>query len=92
MYGGMRGMKGLITSELDPEEGIRFRGYSISECQKLLPKARGGEEPLPEAMFWLLVSGNIPTGDQVCSRTHIRDLNFNFFCFFFLLANSSLIA
>jgi len=39
MYGGMRGIKGLVTetSVLDPEEGIRFRGYSIPECQKILP-------------------------------------------------------
>ena len=44
MYGGMRGMKGLVTetSVLDPEEGIRFRGYTIPDCQKLLPKAPGG--------------------------------------------------
>ena len=37
--GGMRGIPGLYweTSLLDPEEGIRFRGYSIAECQ-----ARGG--------------------------------------------------
>lgn len=44
MYGGMRGMKGLVTetSVLDPEEGIRFRGYTIPDCQKLLPKAKGG--------------------------------------------------
>ena len=45
MYGGMRGMKGLVTetSVLDPEEGIRFRGYTIPECQDLLPKAPGGQ-------------------------------------------------
>ncbi|XP_043537679.1 citrate synthase, mitochondrial [Chiloscyllium plagiosum] len=67
VYGGMRGMKGLVyeTSVLDPEEGIRFRGYSIPECQKLLPKAPGGEEPLPEGLFWLLVTGEIPTQEQV---------------------------
>merc|ERR1712033_136445 len=67
MYGGMRGMKGLVTetSVLDPEEGIRFRGYSIPECQKLLPKAKGGEEPLPEGLFWLLLTGDIPTEEQV---------------------------
>jgi len=37
MYGGMRGIKALVTetSLLDPEEGIRFRGYSIPECQKV---------------------------------------------------------
>lgn len=67
MYGGMRGIKGLVceTSVLDPDEGIRFRGYSIPECQKLLPKAKGGEEPLPEGLFWLLVTGDIPTEAQV---------------------------
>lgn len=67
MYGGMRGIKGLVTetSVLDPDEGIRFRGYSIPECQKLLPKAPGGNEPLPEGLFWLLVTGDIPTEKQV---------------------------
>lgn len=69
MYGGMRGIKGLVTetSVLDPEEGIRFRGYSLPECQKLLPKAAGGDEPLPEACFWLLCTGDIPTQQQVDS-------------------------
>jgi len=67
MYGGMRGMKGLVTetSVLDPDEGIRFRGFSIPECQKVLPKAPGGEEPLPEGLFWLLLTGDIPTQAQV---------------------------
>ena len=67
MYGGMRGMKGLVTetSVLDPEEGIRFRGLSIPECQKVLPKAPGGEEPLPEGLFWLLMTGDVPTQEQV---------------------------
>jgi len=66
-YGGMRGIKGLVTetSVLDPEEGIRFRGYSIPECQKLLPKADGGNEPLPEGIFYLLLTGEIPTKAQV---------------------------
>merc|ERR1712193_37173 len=66
LYGGMR-MKGLVTetSVLDAEEGIRFRGYTIPECQELLPKAPGGEEPLPEGLFWLLVTGEVPTEEQV---------------------------
>jgi len=66
LYGGMR-MKGLVTetSVLDTEEGIRFRGYTIPECQELLPKAVGGSEPLPEGLFWLLVTGDIPTEEQV---------------------------
>merc|ERR1711863_252210 len=66
LYGGMR-MKGLVTetSVLDTEEGIRFRGYTIPECQELLPKAPGGAEPLPEGLFWLLLTGDIPTEAQV---------------------------
>uniref|UniRef100_A0A2C9MDA7 Citrate synthase n=2 Tax=Culex quinquefasciatus TaxID=7176 RepID=A0A2C9MDA7_CULQU len=90
MYGGMRGIKGLVceTSVLDPDEGIRFRGLSIPECQKVLPKAPGwdtvfpqmpwtlfavapqlaqcgGQEPLPEGLFWLLITGDVPTKAQV---------------------------
>ncbi|XP_055694875.1 probable citrate synthase 1, mitochondrial [Lutzomyia longipalpis] len=67
MYGGMRGIKGLVceTSVLDPDEGIRFRGLSIPECQKVLPKAKGGSEPLPEGLFWLLITGDVPTQGQV---------------------------
>lgn len=66
MYGGMRGIKGLVTetSVLDPDEGIRFRGLSIPECQKVLPKAPGGTEPIPEGLFWLLITGDVPTQAQ----------------------------
>jgi len=66
-YGGMRGIKGLVTetSHLDPNEGIEFRGYTIPQCQELLPKAPGGVEPLPEGLFWLLMTSQIPTQEQV---------------------------
>lgn len=69
MYGGMRGIKGLVceTSVLDADEGIRFRGLSIPECQNVLPKAAGGAEPLPEGLFWLLCTGDVPTQEQVKS-------------------------
>ena len=67
IYGGMRSMKGLVceTSVLDSEEGIRFRGYTIPECQQKLPHADGGQEPLPEAIWWLLCTGDIPNQKQV---------------------------
>jgi citrate synthase len=67
MYGGMRDILSMITetSVLDKNEGIRFRGYTIPECQFLLPKAPGGDEPLPEGLFWLLATGKIPTDAQV---------------------------
>lgn len=55
-----------IFALLQPlEEGIRFRGKTIPEIQELLPKAPGGSEPLPEGLFWLLVTGEIPTAEQV---------------------------
>jgi citrate synthase len=66
-YGGMRSVKSMVyeTSLLDPEEGIRFRGLSIPECQQKLPKAPGGSEPLPEGILWLLLTGEVPTNAQV---------------------------
>lgn len=91
VYGGMRGIKGLVceTSVLDADEGIRYRGYSLPEVQKLLPKAPGGEEPLPEATFWLLMTGEVPTAEQAASLSsewasrasipkHVVDLIANF--------------
>lgn len=50
---------------LDADEGIRFRGKTIPECQAELPKAPGGSEPLPEGLFWLLLTGEVPTQEQV---------------------------
>ena len=47
-------------SVLDAEEGIRFRGKTIPECQNELPKAPGGSEPLPEGLFWLLLTNKVP--------------------------------
>ncbi|GAV29671.1 citrate synthase [Pichia membranifaciens] len=65
-YGGMRGIKGLVWegSVLDPMEGIRFRGMTIPDIQKALPKAEGSSEPLPEALFWLLLTGEVPSAAQ----------------------------
>jgi len=68
VYGGMRGMLALIceTSKLDPDEGIRFRGYSIPELQEKLPKyPGGGNDPLPEGIFFLMLMNEIPTDDDV---------------------------
>src|SRR6201988_3516008 len=66
VYQGMRGITGLVTetSLLDAQEGIRFRGYSIPELQQKLPKAKGGGEPLPEGLFYLMLIGELPTEEQ----------------------------
>jgi citrate synthase len=73
IYQGMRGMTGLVTetSLLDANEGIRFRGYSIPELQKKLPKAKGGDEPLPEGLFYLMLMGELPTESDVNHVTSI---------------------
>lgn len=36
-----------------------------SEIFQLLPTVEGGTQMLPEAMFWLLITGKIPTTEQV---------------------------
>lgn len=66
-YNGMKGIKGLVyeTSALDPEEGIRFRGYSIPEIRKYLPKAEQGVEPLPEGIFHLMLLDELPEVEDV---------------------------
>ncbi|MDB4443526.1 citrate (Si)-synthase [Saprospiraceae bacterium] len=71
VFGGMRGVKSMIweTSQLDPLKGIRFRGYSIPELRDLLPRVVNGKEPLPEALFWLMLIGEIPSKDQVKGLT-----------------------
>ncbi|MGQ9800438.1 MAG: citrate (Si)-synthase, eukaryotic [Candidatus Saccharicenans sp.] len=70
-YGGMRSVKCMMweCSALDPNEGIRFRGYTIPEVREKLPKAPGTEEPLPEGMFYLLLTGDIPTYEDCLAIT-----------------------
>ena len=53
------------ASVLDPNTGITFHGKTIAECQSLLPKPpKTGTAMLPEAMFWYLLTGQIPTESQ----------------------------
>jgi citrate synthase len=66
IVGGMRDIKSLLTdvSFVDPAEGIRFRGMSIPELLKALPKARGGKMPLVGGLYYLLMIGEVPTREQ----------------------------
>ena len=63
----MRGLKAMVWegSVLDANEGIRFHGRTIKDCQKELPKGTTGTEMLPEAMFWLLLTGQVPSTKQI---------------------------
>ena len=74
--GGARGVKCMLweTSNLDAEEGIRFRGYTIPECQDILPTFKGpagpaNGEPLLESLLWLLMTSEVPTKAQVDTLT-----------------------
>jgi citrate synthase len=66
IVGGMRDIKSLLTdvSFVDPAEGIRFRGMSIPELLRKLPKARGGKMPLVGGLYYLLMIGEVPTKEQ----------------------------
>lgn len=66
IVGGMRDIKSLLTdvSFVDPAEGIRFRGMSIPELLKALPKGRGNKMPLVGGLYYLLMIGEVPSRDQ----------------------------
>jgi citrate synthase len=66
VIGGMRDINSMlwVISDLDPQEGIRFRGYTIPDLQAKLPKAPGGSEPLPEAIFFFLLTGDVPSHEE----------------------------
>jgi len=65
--GGMRGVKSLVTdiSYLDPMEGIRYRGYTLPEVFKLLPKPKGADMPYVEGLVYLLLTGDVPSKEEV---------------------------
>jgi len=74
--GGARGVKCMLweTSNLDAEEGIRFRGHTIPDCQQILPTFKGpagpeNGEPLLESLFWLLLTSEVPTKAEVDGLT-----------------------
>lgn len=52
-------------------QGIRFRGMTIPDCQEKLPAYVPGGEPMPEALMWLLLTGNVPTKAQVNHHQNI---------------------
>jgi citrate synthase len=67
VIGGARSIKSLVTdiSYLDPNEGIRFRGFTIPEVLAKLPKVPGGEMPYVEGFFFFLLTGDIPSVEDV---------------------------
>jgi citrate synthase len=66
VIGGMRDIKSLVTdiSYVDPATGIKFRGMSIPEVLKALPKPRGAKIPYVGGLYYLLTVGEVPTREQ----------------------------
>lgn len=66
IYGGMRGIKSLVTdiSYVDPQEGIRFRGFTIPEVLAKLPKPYEGGMPYVGGLYYLLMVGEIPVEEE----------------------------
>ncbi|CCF59715.1 hypothetical protein KAFR_0H03050 [Kazachstania africana CBS 2517] len=66
VLGGMRGINSILWdgSLLDPIKGIELKGYTIPEIKQYFPKETNSEEPLPEALFWLFLTGEIPTKSE----------------------------
>lgn len=59
-YGGMRGVKAMIcdTSVVDPGKGLIIRGIPILESLT---------EKWPEEIFWLLLTGELPSKEETKS-------------------------
>lgn len=66
VYGGMRGVKGLVTdiSYVDPSEGIRFRTHTIPDVLEILPKPPGSKMPYVGGLYYLLLIGKVPNEVQ----------------------------
>jgi len=66
VYGGMRSVKSLVTdiSYVDPNEGIRFRGYTIPEVLEMLPKPVNSKMPYVGGLYYLLLIGKVPSEEQ----------------------------
>lgn len=62
----MRDVKLLVTdiSHVDPDAGIRLRNHSIHELLERLPRLKDAEMPLVGGLYYLLLTGEIPTIDQ----------------------------
>ena len=59
VFGGMRGIKGLVcdTSVVDPDKGLYVRGIPIGELAHCLP----------EEIFYLLCAGELPDSEALAS-------------------------
>jgi citrate synthase len=66
IYSGIRGVQVNVSdvSYVDPQVGIRIRGYMVPELLEELPKAPGSRYPLAGGIYYLLMVDQMPTLEQ----------------------------
>ena len=66
LYGGIRNVPIQVSdiSYVDPQTGIRLRGYNIAELLNLLPKAKNSDYPLIGGLYFLLMTDEFPSEDE----------------------------
>lgn len=71
VVGGMRGINVMFwdLSKLDQNEGITFRNHHLYNVVQNLRDLCNGE-PLPEAVLWLLLTGDYPSSNQLSDFKH----------------------
>jgi len=66
LYGGIRSVPIQVSdiSYVDPQNGIRLRGYNIAELLNLLPKAKNSSYPLIGGLYFLLMADEFPSEEE----------------------------
>jgi citrate synthase len=66
LYGGIRNVPVQVSdiSFVDPQTGIRLRGYNIAELLNLLPKAKDSNYPLTGGLYFLLMADEFPSEEE----------------------------
>ncbi len=66
IYSGIRGVMVQVSdvSYVDPNEGIRLRGYTVPEVLDLLPKQPGSQLPMAGGLYYLLMVDELPTFEE----------------------------
>jgi citrate synthase len=66
IYTGIRGVPIQVSdvSYVLPNEGLQIRGYTVQQVLDLLPKADHGDFPLAGGLYYLLMTGDVPTKQE----------------------------
>eukprot|EP01056_Protomagalhaensia_sp_Gyna25_P005172 Protomagalhaensia_sp_Gyna_25__5171@NODE_612_length_3015_cov_64_037634_g474_i0_p1_GENE_NODE_612_length_3015_cov_64_037634_g474_i0NODE_612_length_3015_cov_64_037634_g474_i0_p1_ORF_typecomplete_len518_score53_17Citrate_synt/PF00285_21/2_9e64_NODE_612_length_3015_cov_64_037634_g474_i012832836 len=84
LLNGMRGIPSLVwdVSSVDAKKGIRYRGIRPDDLIERLPRHHGAEIPTMESVFWLLITGVMPSREDETILRHamVNSVPFNSIC------------